>query len=216
MKSKLLQELQAQITHTNASIIAVSKNVSIEKIIHTYQYGQRAFAENYAQELLTKVTQLRQYNLEWHFIGKLQTNKIKLIAPHVAWVHSVENIRQAELLNRYRTNLTPLNVLIEVNLGGIDTRGGVHDFNEIVQLANAITQQEHLKLRGLMGMATHTRDNELIRQQFTKLREYKDKLNTQGYNLDTLSMGMSNDYRIALECGATMLRLGSIIFGDSA
>ena len=213
-----LQQLQMQITQMSKNqtkLIAVSKNVSIDNIINAYNCGQIAFAENYIQELRDKISQLSQYHIEWHFIGKLQTNKIKFIAKDISWVHSIENTKQIMLLNKYRAGVnSKLNILIEVNLSGENTRGGINSLDEIIALAQVIHTQDNLILRGLMGMAIHTDNIDVIRQQFSQLHEYKNSLNNWGYNVDTLSMGMSNDYKIALECGATMLRIGSKIFGE--
>ena len=183
-----LQEQLAQINKLqpqSIKLIAVSKHVSVDNIINAYNHGQTEFAENYAQELISKVTQVQQYPITWHFIGKLQTNKIKSIAPYISWIHSIENTKQILMLNKYRDNNTiKLNVLIEVNLSELKTRDGVNSFDEIILLAKLMQQQKNLTLRGLMGMATASKNNELIRQQFTKLREYKDQLNELGYDLE--------------------------------
>jgi hypothetical protein len=215
--TKIRQEL---IHHTNSScavnLIAVSKTIAIEAIQEAYHAAQQiAFGENYPQELASKVEQLQNLPLEWHFIGNIQSNKTKLIAENAAWAHTLANTNHAKRLNNQRpAHLAPLQVLIEVNISDEVSKHGLSNFAEIAILAKEINSLPNLKLRGLMGMASATDNIELIKAQFNQLKNYQQQLNEQGFNLDQLSMGMSGDYTHALECGATMIRIGSLIFGE--
>lgn len=215
--TKIRQELTQ---HTNngctASLIAVSKTYPTEAVQEAYnQTKQLAFGENYPQELASKVEQLKNLPLEWHFIGNIQSNKTKLIAENAAWVHTLTNLNHAMRLSNQRpAQLMPLQVLIEVNISAEVSKHGLNNLAEIISLAKEINLLPNLKLRGLMGMASATQDSELIKAQFKQLKSYQQQLNERGFNLDQLSMGMSGDYLHAIECGATMIRIGSLIFGE--
>lgn len=197
-------------------LIAVSKTFPIKDILelHTHTH-QLAFGENYVQELHEKALALAKYNLQWHFIGNIQSNKIKYIAESAAWVHSLSSANHATLLNKKRTMSSKLNVLIEVNISGDSTKHGVTDFAEILELAKVIANQENLVLRGLMGMSGVNVSLDTKNQQFGNLKQFFDKLQSSpGFeNIDTLSMGMSDDFELAIKNGANMLRIGSLIFG---
>jgi PLP dependent protein len=196
-------------------LIVVTKTQSIEVILAAYNYGQRIFAENYVQELVLKSNKLELFkDIAWHFIGKIQSNKIKLIANNSSWVHSLTLLKHAILLNQHRgIHLPTLQVLIEVNISKEESKSGLSTFDEIKELARNIQKLPNLKLRGLMGMASHTPDRVLINSQFALIKQYFDELNKDGFELDQLSIGMSDDYHIALKNGATMLRIGSKVFG---
>jgi len=199
-------------------LIAVSKTFPIEDIIklHT-DTGQIAFGENYVQELREKASALASYKLQWHFIGNIQSNKIKFIAESASWVHSLGATKHALLLNKNRGNILPkLNVLIEVNISHDANKHGLSNFVQILELADITSRQENLTLRGLMGMTGVTPDLSTKNQQFCELKKLFDKLkSTSGFeNIDTLSMGMSDDFELAIKNGATMLRIGSLIFGN--
>lgn len=213
-----LNEIKHNISQWSISlplVIAVSKTHSVETITAAYQCGIRAFAESYVKELEKKVNTIALGDIKWHFIGKIQSNKIRSIAHKVAWVHSLTSINHANLLDKHRSGTgTPLQVLIEVNISDEASKGGLSEFEQILELAKHIQALPNLKLRGLMGMASHTPDTELINLQFQKLKQHFEQLNTLGFNLDQLSMGMSDDYVIAIKNGATMLRIGSKIFGN--
>ena len=221
-------------------IVAVSKTVSINRILELYaESHQTAFAENYVNEFSPKVDELDKIlsNLkpnkidsndvdeihlphytsqtEWHFIGNIQSNKIREISQKSSWVQSLEKIKHAELLNTHRLPVQPkLNVLIEVNISSEPNKHGLQSIDEITQLADKIKQLPRLRLRGLMGVASNTSDENIIHQQFSYLKSIYARLIVNGYQLDTLSMGMSHDYPIAIKCGANMLRIGSLIFGE--
>lgn len=215
--TKIREELTQYASDSCAvKLIAVSKTYPIENIQEAYnQAQQRVFGENYPQELANKANQLKNLSLEWHFIGNIQSNKTKLIAENAAWVHTLISINHAKRLNDQRpTNLDTLQVLIEVNISNERSKHGLNSLEEIILLAHEIKWLPNLKLRGLMGMASATDNVELVKSQFNQLKSYQQQLNEQGFNLDQLSMGMSGDYRHALECGATMIRIGSLIFGE--
>ena len=196
-------------------LIAVSKTFPLESIVKLHkQTGQIAFAENYVKEFVLKAENLNSYNLEWHFIGHLQSNKTKAIAKYASWVHSIENERQVIRLNKDRpTNMPPINVLIEVNLSGESSKHGLITLDDVLKLATLISKQDNLIFRGLMGVATSTKNTSIISAQFKQLKNMFDYLINQGFRIDTLSMGMSGDYITAIENGSTMIRIGSAIFG---
>jgi len=194
-------------------LLAVSKTFPPGHIEAAYAAGQRAFGENHAQEAVEKITLLAALPLEWHFIGPIQSNKTSLIAPRFEWVHSVEREKIAERLNAARPEgAAPLNVCIQVNVSGEATKSGVAPGEE-ARLADAIARLPRLKLRGLMAIPEPTADNALQRRRFALLRELKEKLCARGHALDTLSMGMSDDLEAAIMEGATIVRVGTAIFG---
>ena len=195
-------------------LVAVSKTFPVEHIAQVHAAGQRAFGENYAQEAVEKITKLADISLEWHFIGPIQSNKTGAIAVHFHWVHSVEREKIAQRLNAARpSELPPLNICIQVNVSGEASKSGVSPGGEI-RLAEAIARMPRLKLRGLMAIPEPTPDVKLQRRRFALLRELKEKLVARGHALDTLSMGMSDDFEAAIAEGATMVRIGTAIFGS--
>lgn len=196
-------------------LIAVSKTFPSTLVRQAYADGQRKFAESYPQELAQKTRELADLEIEWHFIGNIQSNKTKLIAQQASWVHTITKLQHAKRLNDQRpAELAPLQILIEVNISQESNKQGVTNWQELIQLAQAIMQLPRLKLRGLMGMAMATNDQQLIQAQFQQLGRYLEQLNTQGLgNFDQLSMGMSADYPLAIKAGATLVRIGSNIFG---
>lgn len=195
------------------ALIAVSKTFGADAVRECAAAGQRAFGENYLQEALEKIDTLRAENLEWHFIGPIQSNKTRPIAEQFQWVHSVERARVALRLNDQRpAQLPPLNVCIQVNVSGEASKSGVAP-GEVAALAQAIRPLARLKLRGLMAIPEPTGDQALRRSRFALLRTLRDELIAQGYALDTLSMGMSDDLEDAVAEGATMVRVGTAIFG---
>lgn len=210
-----IQELINQ--HDSAKrvkLIAVSKTFPIEDIQIAYELGMRRFGENYPQELATKGQQLTQNDIEWHFIGNIQSNKTKLISEYANWVHTLTKASHATRLNDQRPPHAPtLQVLIEVNISNEDNKHGIRNLTELTELANHINQLPNLKLRGLMGMASDSSDEALINSQFKYLHECYEYLNQNGFELTELSMGMSNDFPLAIANGATMVRIGSKIFG---
>jgi len=194
-------------------LVAVSKTFPAEFVEQAHAAGQRAFGENFAQEAVEKITLLGRLSLEWHFLGPIQSNKTSPIAAHFQWVHSVEREKIALRLNAARPEgLPPLNVCIQVNVSGEATKSGVRP-GDAVRLADAIARLPRLRLRGLMAIPEPTSDTALQRRQFARLRELKHQLAARGHALDTLSMGMSDDLEAAIAEGATMVRVGTAIFG---
>lgn len=195
------------------TLLAVSKTFSAKCILEAYAAGQRAFGESYAQEGVEKITELVSLPLDWHFVGPIQSNKTRAIAEHFHWVHSVDREKIATRLSDARpASLPPLAVCIEVNVSGERTKSGVAPGNE-AKLAEAISRLPRLKLRGLMAIPEPTSDINLQRRRFALVRELRDKLTARGYALDTLSMGMSDDFEAAIMEGATIVRVGTAIFG---
>lgn len=207
------EQIELKTTHP-VTLIAVSKNFSLEDIVIAYQSCQNNFGENYTQELESKAKELQNLPICWHFIGNIQSNKTKLIATYASWVHTLTKKEHAKRLNAQRSlDKDQLQVLIEVNISNESTKHGLKTLNEIIELASEINQMPRLKLRGLMGMAGNHNNAELIKQDFLLLSNYLNQLQKFGFDVDQLSMGMSNDYQIALSSGATMLRIGTQIFG---
>lgn len=195
-------------------LLAVSKGVSTVALYEAYQAGQRAFGESYIQEALDKIELLRDLSIQWHFIGPVQSNKTRAIATHFAWVHSIDRLKIAERLSAQRpASLPPLNVCIQVNVSGEDSKSGVAP-NGLVELAQAVASLPQLKLRGLMAIPAPAEGLEAQRIPFFKLHELMQQINTQGLTLDTLSMGMSHDFSVAILEGATIVRVGTAIFGE--
>jgi pyridoxal phosphate enzyme (YggS family) len=194
------------------ALLAVSKTIPAGRIVEAHAAGQRAFGENTVQEAVEKITNLG-LPAEWHFIGPIQSNKTTQIAAHFQWVHSIERGKIAERLNAARPEgLPPLNVCIQVNVSGEATKSGVAPGGEAA-LADIISRLPRLKLRGLMTIPEPTQDTALQRRRFALLRELNVRLAARGHALDTLSMGMSDDFEVAIAEGATIVRVGTAIFG---
>lgn len=194
-------------------LLAVSKKKPAADIVLAYQAGQRAFGENYVQEALEKMEALRHLGLEWHFIGRLQSNKTRQVAEHFAWVHSLAELRHAQRLSAQRPErLGPLQVCIQVNTSGELSKAGT-DPQRLDALALQVAALPRLRLRGLMAMPNPDNDLATQRTEFRRLRETRDRLIDQDLQLDTLSMGMSGDLEAAICEGSTMVRVGTAIFG---
>lgn len=194
-------------------LLAVSKTFPAEAVREAYLAGQTAFGENYLQEALEKMEVLRDLPLEWHFIGPIQSNKTRAIAENFAWVHSVDRLKIAERLSVQRPpQLPPLNVCLQVNVSGEETKSGVVP-EEVEQLAQEIACLPRLKLRGLMSIPSPEVDETAQRRPFAQMQTLLGQLNSQGLALDTLSMGMSHDFPAAILEGATIVRIGTAIFG---
>jgi PLP dependent protein len=196
------------------ALLAVSKTWPAACVRDAAAAGQRAFGENYVQEGVEKVAELRSLGLMWHFIGPLQSNKTRLVAEHFDWVHSIDRLKIAERLSEQRPALlAPLSVCLQVNVSGEATKSGV-SLDEAPRLAQEIAQLPHLRLRGLMAVPAPTDDFAAQRRPFGRLRELYEQLRADGLPLDTLSMGMSHDLEAAVAEGATLVRVGSAIFGE--
>ncbi len=196
-------------------LIAVSKTQSAAVVAQAYACGQRLFGENYLQEALEKQTALNLLtDIEWHFIGPIQSNKTRAIAENFAWIHSIDREKTAQRLNDQRPeNLLPLQVCLQVNIDDETTKSGV-SLTELPRLAQAVNQLPRLQLRGLMCIPASANSPEQQRAAFAKLRQALADLQAKGLpGLDTLSMGMSGDMEAAIAEGATFVRVGTDIFG---
>jgi PLP dependent protein len=195
------------------TLLAVSKTRSADELRALAALGQRCFGENYLQEALGKITALQELDLEWHFIGPLQSNKSKPVAEHFSWVHSVDRLKLAQRLSEQRpAGLPPLNICLQVNVSGEQSKSGV-SFAELPEFAKQVATLPQLKLRGLMAIPAPADDFAAQRLPLGKLREALQQLNREGLQLDTLSMGMSDDLEAAIAEGATMVRIGTALFG---
>jgi pyridoxal phosphate enzyme (YggS family) len=202
---------------STVQLLAVSKTFPAEAVLEAAACGQRAFGENYLQEGVDKIAAvakaLPDTRLEWHFIGPIQSNKTRPIATHFDWVHTVERLKIAQRLSEQRPpELGPLNICLQVNISGEASKSGV-PAQELPELARAVAALPNLRLRGLMAIPEPQADPELQRAPFARLRELAQDIVKSGIHLDTLSMGMSGDMRAAVLEGATIVRVGSAIFG---
>ena len=198
-------------------LLAVSKTFGPDAVLAAAQAGQRAFGENYLQEALDKMRAVAAAQpalaLEWHFIGPIQSNKTRPIAEHFDWVHTVERAKIAQRLSEQRpAGMAPLNICLQVNISGEASKSGVAP-GELAALARAVAALPNLKLRGLMAIPEPVAEYERQRAAFAQLRVLYEQLRADGLQLDTLSMGMSADLRAAIAEGATIVRVGSAIFG---
>lgn len=198
---------------SDIQLLAVSKKHSVESIQSAYESGQKAFGENYVQEMIEKANQLKELKIEWHYIGPLQSNKTRVIAEIASWVHTIDRLKIAQRLNNQRPdNLPPLSVCMQVNINGETTKSGVPP-EELETIAKEISQLPKLKLRGLMSIPAPEKDLKKQRAIFSQVAKLQNQLNQQGYQLDTLSMGMTGDMEAAIAEGATIVRIGTAIFG---
>lgn len=201
----------------SVQLLAVSKTKPIDAILEAALGGQVAFGENYVQEGVDKVKHFSEQhsnlNLEWHFIGPIQSNKTRPIAESFAWVHSIDRDKIAQRLNDQRpSELPPLQVLIQVNTSGEASKSGTPE-ESVFALAELISSLPNLTLRGLMSIPANVSDYQSQLSAFSQLAELKDKLAAKYPDIDTLSMGMSGDMEAAVEAGSTMVRIGTAIFG---
>ncbi|MEI7430241.1 MAG: YggS family pyridoxal phosphate-dependent enzyme [Betaproteobacteria bacterium] len=195
-------------------LLAVSKTWPASEVREAAAAGQQSFGENYVQEGVEKVAELAELGLEWHFIGPLQSNKTRVVADAFDWVHSLDRLKIAERLSQQRpATRAPLQVCLQVNISGEDTKSGVA-LADVPALAHQIAALPHLRLRGLMTIPAPLDEVAQQRAAFRQLREVFQQLNNEGLQLDTLSMGMSHDLEAAVAEGATMVRIGTAIFGD--
>jgi len=195
-------------------LVAVSKSFSPAAVREAASAGQRDFGENYLQEGLGKIRELGALGLTWHYIGPIQSNKTRAIAEHFDWVHTIERAKIAERLSQARGPERPeLQACIQVNVSGEASKSGAAP-EELAGLAREVAGIARLKLRGLMAIPEPASDERVQRNRFAQLRELRDRLNHEGLVMDTLSMGMSADLEAAIAEGATMVRVGTAIFGE--
>jgi pyridoxal phosphate enzyme (YggS family) len=212
-----LQDILHTLAAYHATLVAVSKTQTNERILEIYNQGQRIFGENRVQEVVSKYEQLPK-DIEWHLIGQLQTNKVKYITPFIHLIHSVDSLHLLEEINRramQHNRIIPC--LLQIRIALEDTKSGMDEteLNNILS-SDAYKDMKHVQIKGLMGMATHTDEEDRIRFEFRQMKNLFDATKQQFFpidnNFDTLSMGMSDDYKIALEEGSNMVRIGSLIF----
>lgn len=218
MISENLQKTKQQLPE-NVTLVAVSKTKPVSDLMEAYNAGQRIFGENYVQELVDKQPLLPE-DVEWHFIGHLQSNKVKYIASFVSLIHGVDSLKLLKEIDKQaKKHNRIIDCLLQIHIAEEETKFGL-DEEELDKMLEQVQNDkdafQNVKIIGLMGMATFTDDENQIKKEFQYLKSVFDtykKLKTENYQLTTLSMGMSGDYKIAIECGSTMIRIGSIIFG---
>ena len=210
-----IEELQASLPQ-GVTLVAVSKFHPVEALNEAYEAGQRIFGESRVQELLVKHEALPK-DIEWQMIGHLQTNKVRQIVPFISLIQSVDSIRLVECINREAERIgRVVDILFEIHIAQEESKTGWR-YDELVDYlqSGAMAELKNIRVRGIMGMATNTDDEAVIRHDFERLAECKKELASHfGEAFDTLSMGMSDDYGLAIECGSTMVRIGSSIFGN--
>lgn len=203
----------------NITLVAVSKTKPNKLVLDAYNAGHRDFGENKVQDLITKHESLPK-DINWHFIGHLQSNKVKFIAPFIHLIHAADSLKLLRTINNEaQKNNRVIDVLLQIKIAKEDSKFGL-DENDAIHILKSeeFNTFNNIKIRGLMGMATYTNDKLQIESEFTHLHniytEFKNLYFIDSTNFDTLSMGMSGDYKIALKCGSNMLRIGSTIFGE--
>ncbi len=216
---KLVRDLLAEAAQKagrcpeSVRLLAVSKKQPLAAILEAAAAGQRDFGENLVQEGVSKASELAPNDLCWHFIGHLQTNKTRAVAEHFDWVHSIDRLKIARRLSDQRPrDLPPLNVCLQVNIDDERSKSGVAAAN-VRALARQVTALPNLSLRGLMCIPAIRDDFAAQREPFARLRELSEALVSDGFELDTLSMGMSDDFEAAIAEGATIVRIGTAVFG---
>ena len=203
----------------NVTLVAVSKTKPVSNLMEAYEAGQRIFGENKIQEMVEKWEQLPK-DIQWHMIGHVQTNKVRFMAPFVSLIHGVDSLKLLIEINKQakKYNRT-IDVLLQMHIAEEETKFGLdeNELNEILHFVQTDNEGiKNIRIIGLMGMATFTDNQNQIKQEFTHLKSIFDKTNqllTTNLQLQTLSMGMSGDYQLAIQCGSTMVRIGSSIFG---
>ena len=213
----MFDELSKILKARDVKLVVVSKTQSPERILELYQKGQRIFGENRVQEMLVKHGSLPG-DIEWHMIGHLQTNKVKYIAPFVSLIHSVDSQKLLEEINKQGNKANRvIPCLLQVHIANEDSKFGLK-YDELLTLLETVNDYPFVKVTGLMGMATLTEDESIIRKEFAQLKQYFDDLKSKKFSknieMKELSMGMSADYGIAVELGSTMVRVGTALFGD--
>jgi PLP dependent protein len=210
-----LNNIKSQLPE-NVTLVAVSKTKPVADLMEAYTAGQRIFGENKIQEIADKWEQMPK-DIQWHMIGHVQTNKVKYMAPFVSLVHGVDSLKLLHEINKQAAkNNRVIDCLLQVYIAEEESKFGLDEseLNEILkQVQNDKESYKNIRIVGLMGMATFTDNQTQIEKEFKNLKSVFDKLNTENHPLNTLSMGMSGDYKLAISCGSTMVRIGSSIFG---
>ena len=210
-----IKQISAEYQRENVRLLAVSKTKPVQAIEEAIRAGQCTFGENYVQEGVEKIAYFSgNKSLEWHFIGPLQSNKSRLVAEYFDWIQTVDRFKIAERLNDQRPeHLRPLNVLIQINISDESSKSGIQP-EEMFSLAEKISQFPRLKLRGLMAIPKPESEPEQQKIALRKMKDLFNRLQQRFESVDTLSMGMSDDMASAIECGSTMVRIGTAIFGE--
>lgn len=213
-----IQELQKDLKPLGVTLVAVSKTKPVEEIEEAYQVGQRVFGENMVQELLDKYEKLPK-DIQWHLIGHLQTNKVKYITPFIAMIESVDSLKVLKEIDKHaKKNERVVDCLLQIYIADEDTKFGL-DHVELIELLESeeFASLKNVRIRGLMGIATNTDNEKVIKEEFYELKMLFDGIKVSYFRkadfFDTLSMGMSSDYKLAIDQGSNMIRLGSTIFG---
>jgi len=217
--SNNLTQIKSQLP-THVTLVAVSKTKPVADLMEAYDAGQRIFGENKIQEMTDK-WEVMPKDIEWHMIGHVQTNKVKYMAPYVSLIHGVDSLKLLQEINKQATkNNRVIDCLLQVYIAEEESKFGL-DEQELDEILNEIQHNKenykNIRIVGLMGMSTFTENQNQIEKEFKHLKTIFDKykkLNTQHCQLNTLSMGMSGDYQLAISCGSTMVRIGSSIFGS--
>ena len=214
-----LRSIQATLPK-NVTLVAVSKTKPVSDLMEAYEAGQRIFGENKIQEMSEK-WEVMPKDIQWHMIGHVQTNKVKYMAPFVSLIHGVDSLKLLQEINKQaQKNNRIIDCLLQVYIAEEESKFGLDEkeLNEILkQVQNDKENYNNIRIVGLMGMATFTNNQNQIKKEFSRLKTIFDSysnLNTKNCQLNTLSMGMSGDYALAIECGSTMVRIGSSIFGN--
>tara|TARA_Y100000816_G_C26069526_1_gene562413 strand:- start:35 stop:694 length:660 start_codon:yes stop_codon:yes gene_type:complete len=207
-----IEKLTANNKKQSVELIAVSKKKSTSEILEALSLGINNFGENYLQESLQKISELKNKNIIWHFIGKVQSNKCKDIAENFEWVHTLDRLKIAKKLNEYTPSGKKLKVLIQVNLDNDENKGGIKKEN-LEELMKNITKFKNLEFRGLMIMPSANAKKEELRLIYEEAYSLTNSMEVKEHNLE-LSMGMTNDFKIAIEEGSSMIRIGTGIFGE--
>jgi len=199
----------------NVRLVAISKTKSAEEIMMAYETGQRLFGENKIQEMSEKYEDLPK-DIKWHMVGHVQSNKIKYMAPYVDLIHGIDSLKSIKILNKEGAkNNRILNCLLQLKISKEESKFGLgeKEFKEIIY-SDEYKEMKNIKIKGLMAMASNTSEKSIIRSEFVHAKKIFDEINNRDKSFEILSMGMSNDYKIAIECGSNMIRLGSLIFGE--
>ena len=199
----------------NVKLVAISKTKSNEDIMMAYETGQRVFGENKIQEMSAKYEDLPK-DIKWHMVGHVQSNKIKYMAPYVDLIHGIDSLKSIKILNKEGVkNNRILNCLLQLKISKEESKFGLGEkqFKEIIY-SDEYKEMKNVKIKGLMAMASNTNEKSIIRSEFVHAKKIFDEINNRDKSFEILSMGMSNDYKIAIECGSNMIRLGSLIFGE--
>ena len=199
----------------NVRLVAISKTKSAEEIMMAYETGQRLFGENKIQEMSEKYEDLPK-DIKWHMVGHVQSNKIKYMAPYVDLIHGIDSLKSIKILNKEGAkNNRIFNCLLQLKISKEESKFGLgeKEFKEIIY-SDKYKEMKNIKIKGLMAMASNTSEKSIIRSEFVHAKKIFDEINNRDKSFEILSMGMSNDYKIAIECGSNMIRLGSLIFGE--